>query len=82
MEKQEQGRAESSRTYTWNVKQIWTGRVAQAAGKYGENVPTAAACCNVCRTCVTTNLIGLATAGAMAAGYGVARFARRLVRPA
>jgi hypothetical protein len=63
------------------MKQIWTGRMAQVAGKYGDNVPSAAVCCNACRTCLTTNAIGLATAGVMAAGYGVARFARRFVRP-
>jgi hypothetical protein len=63
------------------MKQIWTGRVAQAAGKYGENVPSAAVCCNACRTCITTNVIGLATAGVVAAGYGVARVARRFVKP-
>jgi hypothetical protein len=63
------------------MKQIWTGRVAQAAGKYGENVPSAAVCCNACRTCLTTNVIGLATAGVVAAGYGVARVARRFVKP-
>jgi hypothetical protein len=62
------------------MKQIWTGRVVQVAGKYGDNVPSAAVCCNACRTCLTTNVIGLATAGVMAAGYGVARFARRFVR--
>lgn len=62
------------------MKQIWTGRVAQVAGKYGDNVPSAAVCCNACRTCLTTNVIGLATAGVMAAGYGVARFARRYVK--
>jgi hypothetical protein len=61
------------------VKQIWTGRVAQLAGRYGEHAPTAAVCCNACRTCVTTNLVGLATAGLAAAGYGLARFGRRLV---
>jgi hypothetical protein len=67
--------------YSVIVKEIWTGRVIQVAGKYGENAPTVAVCCNACRTCLTTNLIGLATAGVMAASYGVARFARRLVRP-
>jgi hypothetical protein len=61
-----------------SVKQIWSGRVAQAAAKYGENAPTAAVCCNACRTCLTTNLIGFATAGLAAAGYGIARFSRRL----
>jgi hypothetical protein len=63
------------------MKQIWAGRLAQAAGKYGENAPTAAVCCNTCRTCLTTNLIGLATAGVMAVGYAAARFARNFARP-
>jgi len=59
------------------MKQIWTGRAAQVAAKYGESAPTAAVCCNACRTCLTTNLIGLATAGLAAAGYRIARFMRR-----
>jgi hypothetical protein len=71
-----------TKAYTANVKQIWTGRAAQVVGKYGENAPTAAVCCNACRTCVTTNLLALATAAAGAVGYGVVRFARRLVKPA
>src|SRR4249920_3959753 len=65
------------RSYSSTVKQIWTGRVAQVAGKYGEHAPAATACCNVCRTCVTTNLIALATAAVGAAGYGAVRLARR-----
>jgi len=64
-------------SYSTNVKQIWTGRAAQVAAKYGETAPTAAVCCNACRTCLTTNLIGFATAGLAAAGYGIARFLRR-----
>jgi hypothetical protein len=59
------------------VKTIWSGRVAQAAANYGENAPTAAVCCNACRTCVQTNLIGLALAGLVAAGTAL----RRVVRP-
>jgi hypothetical protein len=59
------------------MKQIWTGRMAQAAGKYGENAPMAAVCCNTCRTCVTTNIIGVAMAGIAGAGYAAANFARR-----
>jgi hypothetical protein len=51
--------------------------MAQAAGKYGENAPMAAVCCNACRTCVTTNILGLVTAGIAGAGYAVANFARR-----
>jgi hypothetical protein len=59
------------------MKQIWTGRIAQAAGKYGENAPMATVCCNACRTCVTTNIFGLALAGITGAGYAVAKSARR-----
>jgi hypothetical protein len=64
------------------VKQIWTARAAQAAVKYGEHAPMAAACCNVCRTCTTTNLVGLALAGATGIGVAVVSFARRIVGPA
>jgi hypothetical protein len=59
------------------VKTIWTGRMAQVAGKYGENAPMAAVCCNACRTCVTTNIFGLVIAGIAGAGYAVANAARR-----
>jgi hypothetical protein len=64
------------------MKQIWTGRMAQAAGKYGENAPMAAVCCNACRTCVTTNIIGVAMAGITGVGYAIANFAhRRVAKP-
>jgi hypothetical protein len=54
--------------------------MAQAAGKYGENAPLAAVCCNACRTCVTTNLVGLAAAAVAGVGVGLTRFASRLTR--
>jgi hypothetical protein len=63
--------------YSAVVKQIWSGRAVQLAGKYGEHAPTATVCCNACRTCLTTNLIGLATAAAGTVGYGIVRLARR-----
>ena len=64
------------------MKQIWTGRMAQAAGKYGENAPMATVCCNACRTCVTTNILAVVTATFAGAGYAVAGFARkRFARP-
>jgi hypothetical protein len=59
------------------VKQISTGRIAQAAAKYGENAPMATVCCNACRTCVTTNVLTVAMAGVAGAGYAAANFARR-----
>jgi hypothetical protein len=59
------------------VKTIWTGRMAQAAGKYGENAPMAAVCCNACLTCFTTKILGVVTAAIAGAGLGVTNFARR-----
>jgi hypothetical protein len=59
------------------VRTIWTGRVVQATAKYGENA-TAAVCCNACRTCVQTNLLGLALGAITAAG---AMVTRRLAKP-
>jgi hypothetical protein len=71
------------RDYSELVKEIWSGRAVQLAGKYGEHAPTAAVCCNACRTCLATNLIGFATAAAGTVGYGIVRLARRarLVTP-
>ena len=56
------------------MKEIWTGRVAQAAGKYAEHTPMATACCNACRTCVTTNIVTLISAGALGVVATVTRF--------
>jgi hypothetical protein len=64
------------------VKQIATGRLAQVAGKYSENAPMATVCCNACRTCVSTNLIALATTLGAGAAIGAATFVKRLVRSA
>jgi hypothetical protein len=60
------------------VKQIWTGRVAQATARYGEHAPTAAVCCNACRTCVQTNLVALALG---AVGVAFARLTGRRAQP-
>ena len=63
------------------MKTVWQGRMAQAAGKYGDHAPMAAVCCNVCRTCATTNIasLGLAAVGGVAVGAWAAikRLARR-----
>jgi hypothetical protein len=61
------------------VKTIWTGRVAQAAGKYGEHAPMATACCNACRTCVTTNIVAAGAAAVTAASLAVARYVGRAI---
>jgi hypothetical protein len=62
------------------VKQIWQGRMIQAAAKVGDQAPMAAVCCNACRTCTTTNLLALATGAGLGALYAAGRFARRIVR--
>jgi hypothetical protein len=60
-------------------KVVWQARLSNSAAKYGEGAPTAAVCCNVCRTCVQTNLMTLGIAALLGAGVAVRRFVRRLV---
>jgi hypothetical protein len=43
--------------------------------------PVAPACCNVCRICVTTNLVGLVTGGAVALAATARRLTRRIGSP-
>jgi hypothetical protein len=64
------------------VKQFTSVRLTQAVARYGEQAPAATACCNACRTCVTTNIVGLATAALAGAGLGAAKLAKRLTRRA
>jgi hypothetical protein len=64
------------------VKQIWTGRMAQVATKYGDHAPMAAVCCNACRTCATTNILTLAMGAGLGALYAVTRFAKRILKRA
>jgi len=59
------------------MKQFATLRLAQTASKVGEQAPLATVCCNACRTCVTTNLVTLATAGITGAVVAVRRLTRR-----
>ena len=59
------------------MKTFATGKLSQAAAKYGDNAPMATVCCNACRTCVQTNLIALALAAVIGAGAWVARIFRR-----
>jgi hypothetical protein len=59
------------------VREIWSSRAAQTAAKYGEHAPMATVCCNACRTCVQTNLIGLAVAAAGSVGAALVGLARR-----
>jgi hypothetical protein len=60
------------------MKQFATVRLAQTASRVGEHAPLATACCNACRTCVTTNILTVLTAGLAGASVGVTRFLRRL----
>jgi len=52
--------------------------MAQTASKYAEVGQTTAVCCNACRACVTTNLVGLGLGFLAATGAALAGFARRL----
>ena len=63
------------------MKEIASGRIGQVAAKYGEHAPMATVCCNACRTCVTTNIVGIAMAAVAAAGVTVAGVFRRSPRP-
>jgi hypothetical protein len=60
------------------VKQIWASKPAQLAGKYGEHAPMATVCCNACRTCVTTNIVGLLVATLAFVGAGAKRLVAKL----
>jgi hypothetical protein len=53
-----------------------TVKAAPITNRAADYAPMTPACCNVCRTCTTTNIVGLATAGLFAAFAAV----RRLVR--
>lgn len=55
------------------MKQIATMRVSQIAATYADNAPAAATCCNACRTCVQTNLIGVALGAVTALGLAAKR---------
>jgi hypothetical protein len=61
------------------VKAVWQGRMVQATSKYGEHAPMAAVCCNACRACTTTNLVGAGLAAVAGVGAWVTR---RLTKPA
>ena len=55
-------------------------RMLPVVSRAADYAPVAPACCNVCRTCATTNVVALAFGAVAAAGYGVARLARRALR--
>jgi hypothetical protein len=49
--------------------------------RVAENAPMVGVCCNVCRTCTTTNVLALATAFGAGALAFVAHFVKRIVKP-
>jgi hypothetical protein len=51
-------------------------KAAPITNRAAEYAPMAPACCNVCRTCTTTNIAGLVTASIFATVAAVRRFAR------
>jgi hypothetical protein len=59
------------------MKRLWAVPLGRAAGKYGEHVPMATACCNACRTCATTNLLAVAIAALGGAGLAISRLVKR-----
>ena len=52
-------------------------RALPVLNKTVELTPAVQACCGVCRTCVTTNVVTLATAAVTGAGLYAARLFRR-----
>ena len=50
--------------------------ITNRAADYGPAVPV---CCNVCRTCTTTNIVGLALGAGPAAAYATVRLAKRVM---
>ena len=55
-------------------------RALPLTNRAADFAPVAPACCNVCRTCTTTNLVGLGLAGVTALGAAVVAGARRIAR--
>ena len=43
-----------------------TARALPLVNRASEHAPMATACCNACRACVTTNVLGLLSTGAVA----------------
>ena len=52
-------------------------RMLPVVNRASEHAPMVAACCNVCRTCTTNNILGLVMAGGLAAVAFVQRLFSR-----
>jgi hypothetical protein len=54
-------------------------RMLPLANRANDLGPAATVCCNACRTCLTTNIIGVGIAAGTALALGVRRLAGRVV---
>ena len=52
-------------------------RTLPVVNRAADYAPVAPACCNACRTCTTTNVLGLVTGGLIALLETVRRLGRR-----
>jgi hypothetical protein len=68
---------DSGRAYTENVLKQLSVKVAPITTRAADFAPVAPACCNVCRTCTTTNVIGLVFGAGVALGTAATRLFRR-----
>ena len=57
-------------------------RMLPLANRANDLGPAATACCNACRTCLTTNIVGLGMAAFGGLAVGVRRLTRRVGKPA
>jgi hypothetical protein len=56
-------------------------RMLPLANRANELGPAATVCCNACRTCVTTNIVGLGMAAIGGLAVGVRRLTHRPGKP-
>jgi len=55
-------------------------RMLPTVNRVADIAPMVGVCCNVCRTCTTTNAVSLALAASVGALAAVGHFTRRLIR--
>jgi len=55
-----------------------TTRALPLLNRAADVAPAAQACCGVCRTCATTNVVGVAFAAATGAALWLGRFGQRI----
>ena len=63
--------------YNEHVLKQLSVKVAPITSRAADFAPVAPACCNVCRTCTTTNVIGLVFGAGAALGTAATRLFRR-----